>query len=301
MTAMPPAHVLPPTTDADTGWGASLQMQVARRGEHSRLVAARHVGPLRLQRPFYPEGHAHPHVYLLHPPGGMVPGDRLDIDIDISANASALITTPASGKVYDVGERALPQRQRIHAHIATGGKLEWLPQDTLFFNGARYAGDTTIHLQGDAQTIMWDIATLGRRAGNHPFIEGQVTQHLAIYRDGKPLLLERISLDAGSPLLDAPWGLGGARCWGTLIATGTTPKSLLETLRDICEQEASEQDTHIQKASTRISVTALKPLLVARYLGDCPLHAMRVFERLWTQLRPVMFGRDACAPRVWAT
>jgi urease accessory protein len=236
----------------------------------------------------------------------MVPGDRLDIDINISAHASALITTPASGKVYDVGERALPQRQRIHAHVAAGGTLEWLPQDTLFFNGARYAGDTTIHLQGDAQTILWDIATLGRRAGNHPFIEGQVTQHLALYRDGNPLLLERISLDASSPLLDAPWGLGGARCWGTLIATGTTPKTLLETLRDICEQEASEQHAikqgpDLEKASARISVTALKPLLVARYLGHCPLHAMRVFERLWTQLRPVMVGREACAPRVWAT
>lgn len=291
MTAMPPVPVLPTAATPDSGWRAALHLQLARRGDATRLVAAHHVGPLRLQRPFYPEGPAHPHVYLLHPPGGMVPGDRLDIGIDVANGASALITTPASGKVYDVGERDLPQHQQVTARVADGARLEWLPQDTVFFNGARYSGETTIHLQGDAQCIVWDIATLGRRAGNFPFVNGQICQRLAVIRDDRPLLLEQLRVESGSPLLEAPWGLGGARTWGTLVATGTVSKEMLETLRSVCDAEGP----------ARVSVTALKHGLVARYLGDCPRQALRVFERLWGVLRPVLLARDACAPRVWAT
>lgn len=291
MTAMPPTPMLAANVPSSMGWGASLQLQVARRGESSRLVATRHCGPLRLQRPFYPEGAEHPHIYLLHPPGGLVPGDTLNIDIAVDAGAAALLTTPASGKVYDVGERALPQQQRVVARVAAGAVLEWLPQDTLFFNGARFAGETTVHLQGDAQAVLWDVSTLGRRAGNHPFVEGDVTQRLSIYRDGKPLLLERLALNAASPLLDAACGLRGARTWGTLVATGIVSKQLLEQLREACEGFVL----------ARVSVTALKPMLIARYVGDCPLQAMRFFETVWTLLRPAMVGRDACPPRVWAT
>lgn len=291
MTAMPPNPLFAPAGPVLAGWGASLQLQVARRGNASRLVAARHVGPLRLQRPFYPEGFDLPHIYLLHPPGGMVPGDSLNVDITVDPGAAALLTTPASGKVYDVGERALAQQQRVQANVAPGATLEWLPQDTVFFNGARYAGETTVHLQGDAQVVLWDVSTLGRRAGDHPFIEGDVTQRLSIYRDGKPLLLERMALNAASPLLDGACGLGGARTWGTLVATGAVDKTLLEALREACEGFVP----------ARVSVTALKPMLVARYLGDCPLQAMRFFETVWSLLRPAMVGRSACPPRVWAT
>jgi urease accessory protein len=291
MTAMPLSPLFTAAKPVMGGWGASLQLQVARRGASTRMVAARHSGPLRLQRPFYPEGADHPHIYLLHPPGGMVPGDRIDIDITVDSDASALLTTPASGKVYDVGERALPQQQRVLASVAAGATLEWLPQDTLYFNGARFSGETTINLQGDANVLLWDVSTLGRRAGDHPFLEGEVEQRLSIYRDGKPLLLERMTLNAASPLLDAKCGLGGARTWGTLVATGSVGKELLEDLREACDGFAS----------ARVSVSALKPLLVARYLGDCPLQAMRFFERIWSLLRPVMLGREACPPRVWAT
>lgn len=291
MTAMPPNPLFVPAAPPLTGWGASLQLRVARRAGASRLVAARHEGPLRLQRPFYPEGADHPHLYLLHPPGGMVPGDSLNIDIAVDAGAAALLTTPASGKVYDVGERALPQHQRVRATVAPGAILEWLPQDTVFFNGARYTGETTIHLQGDAQVVLWEVSTLGRRAGDHPFVEGEVSQRLALYRDGKPLLLERMALTAASPLLADACGLGGARTWGTLVATGTVDKVLLERLREACEGFVP----------ARVSVTALKPMLLARYLGECPLQALRFFETVWSLLRPAMMGRNACAPRVWAT
>lgn len=296
MTAMPPVSPwsplpLPRLAPDVSGWRAELQMQLARRGDASRLVATRHVGPLRLQRPFYPEGERHPHVYLLHPPGGMVPGDSLDIDIAVGEQASGLVTTPASGKVYDVGERALPQRQRVTIEVADGGVVEWLPQDTLFFNGARYVGETTVNLRGSAQAILWDIATLGRRAGGFPFEAGAVSQKLSIYRNGQPLLLENMTLHAESPLLNAPWGLGGARTWGTLVATGTLDKALLEPLRELAAD----------RSEARCSVTALKSVVIARYLGQCPLQAMRFFQDVWQLLRPNLIGREACAPRVWAT
>lgn len=273
------------------GWAASLQMQLARRGERTALVGVKHAGPLRLQRPFYPEGPAHPHIYLLHPPGGMVPGDQLDITVDVCEGATALVTTPASGKVYDVGERRLPQLQRVTANVAPGAVLEWLPQDTLFFNGARYEGDITIHLTGDARVMLWDVATLGRRAGDFPFLDGGVSQRLALYRDGLPLLLERFAVQAGDPMLNEPWGLGGARTWGVAVATLAVDKILLDNLRALAESYHPD----------RASVTAMKQVVIARFIGHCPARALQYFQHFWRLVRPALLGREACAPRVWAT
>ena len=87
-----------PANEGD-GWQARLSLGIAHDGRQSRLRERVHEGPLYVQRPFYPEGDLC-HVYILHPPGGMVGGDVIQIDISVAEEASALITTPASAKVY---------------------------------------------------------------------------------------------------------------------------------------------------------------------------------------------------------
>lgn len=273
------------------GWDASLALGLERRGYRTVLARARHQGPLRVQRPFHPEGMEVPHLYLLHPPGGLVPGDALDIDITLGAGSRALVTTPASGKVYGVGIRALPQRQVVTARVAAGGQFEWLPQDTIVFDGADAALTSRFRLEGDARLIAWEVITLGRQAGDIPFRRGRVRQELEVWRNGRALLLERLTAEGGSPLLKAPWGLGGHPVFGTMVAAGPIDTPTLEALRALGE-EAPE---------CRWSATALPEVTVLRYLGADARTALTCFTLAWTLLRPLLLGRAAVVPRVWAT
>lgn len=275
----------------DSGWEARLDLAFERRGDNTALVGARHRGPLRVQRPFYPEGGAVPHLYILHPPGGMAPGDLLEIDVTLAAGSRALLTTPASGKVYGVGARQLAQRQSVTAEVAAGAALEWLPQDTIIFDGAEVTLATSFHLHGDARVIAWEIVTLGRRAGAAPFRSGSLIQRLELWRDGMPLLLERVPVHGGARFMSAPWGLGGHTTFGTMLASGHVDATTLATLRALGDLTGEDH----------WSVTALPEVLLLRYLGDDPRLALATFTAAWTILRPLLLDRPALPPRVWAT
>jgi urease accessory protein len=272
------------------GWPARLELGLERRGDRTVVSSLNHEGPLRLQRAFYPETHANPHLYLLHPPGGMVPGDSLTIDVSVGAEASALVTTPASAKIYDTGARALDQRQHTRLEVGQGAVLEWLPQDTIVFNGARFRSRTELDVAADSRFIVWDVVTLGRAAGEKPFATGDVIQSLTIRRAGSLCFNERIRLDAVSALRQAPWGWLGQNVWGTCVASLAPDESLRDALRDLAARQPG-----------RASVTVVRGLTVARYLGSDAAEAMRWFSSLWGLLRPALSGRPACIPRVWAT
>ena len=83
----------------NSGWKAQLDLEFSQLDYRSFLSHRRHFGPLQVQKPFYPELNGACHVYILHPPGGMVGGDSINIDINANANSHALITTPAAGQI----------------------------------------------------------------------------------------------------------------------------------------------------------------------------------------------------------
>ncbi len=80
--------------DAHTqfGWKASLDLTFIDRGDKTVLKHRSQQGPLAIQRPLYPEGNPC-HTYLLHPPGGVVGGDTLQISVHAIQGAKSLITT----------------------------------------------------------------------------------------------------------------------------------------------------------------------------------------------------------------
>jgi urease accessory protein len=114
-----------PASTGPAGWQARLELGLAQWAGRTVLAHKRHFGPLTVQRPFYPEG-GPCHIYLLHPPGGVVGGDRLEIAVEVGEGAHALITTPGATKFYrSAGPRA---HQIQHLSVAGGGVLEWFPQ-----------------------------------------------------------------------------------------------------------------------------------------------------------------------------
>lgn len=281
--------------DTSRHWAASLTLGFSAYAEGdnniTRMNTARHYGPLRVQRPFYPEGrYGCCHVYILHPPGGLVSGDALNIDISVAKNAHTLVTTPSANKLYKADSNGVAWSQYTQLNVAAGATLEWLPQETLAFDGTR--GEQTFHieLEGDAKCLGWEILGLGRPASELPFATGRLEQHFKLTRNGRPLWLERQSLDPHHPRFVGKWGQGGATVHATLWAVG-----LAEPLAAITALRAQ------LPAANEWAVTYRRGVLLLRYLGHEKNHAWDLFQQARDVLRPLLTGHQATVPRIWLT
>lgn len=281
--------------DADRHWAASLTLGFGTRtdGDASitTMAKAQHFGPLRVQRPFYPEGRdGCCHVYLLHPPGGIVSGDMLTIDISVEAGAHTLLTTPAANKLYRADSNGVAWSQYTHLNVADGGVLEWLPQETLAFDGSRGQQTFAIELEGNAKCLGWEILGLGRPASDLPFANGHLEQRFQVMRDGRPLWLERQAMDPNHRRFTGKWGQGGATVHATLWAIGLAdPDEAIEALR-----------AHLP-ANSRWAATYRRGVLLVRYLGQERNEVWALFQQAREVLRPRLTGQEASVPRIWLT
>jgi len=278
------------TEPASTG-GWKARLDLAFEARHARTVLTRraHLGPLQVQRPFYPPGDRACHVYILHPPGGVVGGDTLTITASTGHGAHALLTTPAAGKFYRSDSARAQLRQTLT--VADGGWLEWLPQETIVFDGACAESRTRVELSGGAGFIGWEVLCLGRPAAGETFAHGELNQRFELWRDGQPLWWERNALRGGATALQASWGFADFSVVATLVVVGQTPH-LLPALREVLLRESEGGE---------FSVTQLREVLVCRYLGDSAEQARAGFIEAWRLLRPAVWGVAATPPRIWAT
>jgi urease accessory protein len=251
------------------------------------LRARRHAGPLQVQRPFYPEPDGVCHSCILHPPGGVVGGDELEIDVSLDAKAQVVITTPAAGKFYRSAGATASQRQRLR--VAPGACLEWLPQEAIFYDGARVRTITQVDLAADARFLGWEIVCLGRPASGERFATGDIGFGFELWREGRPLWLERGRIDPA--LLGARWGFDDQPVSGTLLCVVENDDAL-PALRALAAEEARLHG---------FAVTSTDGVVACRYLGPSVQAARTFFERAWSLLRPQLCGRAAHAPRVWQT
>ncbi len=266
-------------------WHAELELGYARFGDSTRPVLRRHQGPLRVQKHLYAEGPQVCQHIIVHPPGGIAGGDRLDISAHVGADAWAQITSPGAAKWY---RAAAPAYQQLILNVAEGATLEWLPQETIIFSAAQAELSTSIELEGDARLFYWDVVALGRPASGERFDRGHFQAHLQIRRNGQLLWHERQRIVGADGLLDSPIGLDGQPVCATLLVTGEIDAELLEQCRSL---------TH----DVRGDLTQLPGLLVARCLASEALLARGWLIDLWRLLRPALLGREAVLPRIWST
>lgn len=278
--------------DTGAGWAARLDLQVLRHGDASILGRRKHSGPLRIQRPFYPEGPSPLHLYLLHPPGGLVGGDRLEVSVTVEQAAAAVVTTPAAQKLYrSAGAESV---QRTDLTVKAGATLEWFPSETLAFDGALARSSTRVQLASGATYIGWELGCWGRPASGQRFTRGAVQQQLEIYRDHCPLIVERVRVSGGSSALTDPWGYAGHPAFGALYCVPAAAGDSVALVDKVRSQVGTPE-------LSAFGVSAMDELLVARVSADNVEQIRRVLVQVWQTLRPEISGRAAELPRIWAT
>jgi urease accessory protein len=291
-----PAEALPGPHDSPASgrqhWQARLTLGIEDVSGASRLLERTHFGPLRVQKPLYPEGNAVCHAIIVHPPGGVVGGDQLSISARVGDRARALLTTPGAAKWYKAN--GYQSQQQVTLEVGTGASLEWLPQETIFFDAASIRLDQTVNLAEDAAYISAEILCFGRTASGESFTTGRIEQCTRIRRGGKLIWFEQGAIDAAGNAMQSPLGLAGKTVCATMIAVGKqVPSSVIAELRALGADASS--------VSNRFGVTQMKSLLVVRYLGDTSETARQLMLRAWQLLRPAVIGREAVVPRIWNT
>ena len=269
-------------------WRASLALDFELRGGRSVLAARRHDGPLVVQKSLHPEGDAVCHAILVHPPAGIAGGDELLIDVRAGSGAHALLTTPGAGKWYRSAGARASQRVRITAEA--GAAVEWLPQETIVYDGALADIAWEARLAADSRLIAWDIFCLGRTGSGERFRRGDCHLHTRIYRDDRLAWVERARVAGGSAVAASPAGLDGHSVFGTLVASA----------QSIAPETVADCRTVIPRTG-EAAITLLPALLIARYRGDSTEAARACFAALWARLRQPIMGRAAVYPRIWST
>lgn len=272
--------------DKSGGWVARLQLEFAAGQHRSLMIPRQRVGPLLVQRPFYPEQNTC-HAYLLHPPGGVVGGDELDLQIQVDSSAHALLTTPGATKFYQsAGETALYGQQFT---VAAGGKLEFLPHENIYFPGANVAMHSRIDLQSSSIAMLWEKHCFGRPVIGEGFTSGSVITQLDVVVDNDLALTEtqRIDLDEVS----SASGLRSYPVMGTLLLYGAAVNN---------ELSQSISELSVQQGYGAVT-SPLDDLLVIRYLGHSTADMNRYFVKVWQQARPLLTGKPGLQPRIWAT
>jgi len=287
---------------ATDGWQAHLSLGFTKDPKRTIMKHRRHSGPLRVQRPFYPETQYQKnndtcHVYLLHPPGGIVGGDSLDINIKVEAKTDTLITTPAANKFYRSNNQLAVQSNTLQ--IEDNASFEWLPQETIVFDGACVKSKTMIKLADTANFIGWDIICLGRPASQEKYLHGYFKQHIEVWREEKPLLIDRCHHQGNSEALTAKWGMANFPVSGLLFATMSSSRSNKKSASvDLINKL---RQTITANTNCLFSITMVNDMIICRYLGEQIEQAKTLFIQSWLLLRPALLNKEAVIPRIWNT
>lgn len=273
-------------------WHAHLSINYTLESGKT-LARHQHTGPLRILQSLYPEGNAICHNVLVHPPGGLVGGDTLEIAVDVRAGAHGLITTPGATRFYrSEGEQAL---QTTHLTLENESRLEWLPLEALCYSGCVAENRLMMSLAPGAELMGWDLTALGLPHAEQPFVQGSFQQHIEV----PGVWLERGAIAAeDSRLLDGPAGLAGQRCLASLFFVTGSP--LTRQRRELALDSVRAVIAQHPLASLTGATSPHPQVVVVRVITPVVEPAMELLRALRNTWRAALWGLAASHPRIWA-
>jgi urease accessory protein len=266
----------------------------ARAGKTVALFE--HSGPLRILQSLYPEGDGICHNVIVHPPGGLVGGDTLDLRFSVADGAHGLVTTPGATRFYR--SDGAPALQRTQLKLAAGARLEWLPLEAIAYPGCLAENRLTMDLSPGSELIGWDVTAFGLPAAGTPFdasASGQFSQHLEV----PGVWLERARVKASDTLLlGSPLGLAGHSCMATLfLATGT---SLGRLRRQLALDAARDIITKHPLYATAGATSPASQVVVVRVLAPMVEPALALLKQVRNAWRDALWQLPGTNPRIWS-
>lgn len=274
-------------------WHAQLQLDYRREGDRT-VARHHHEGPLRLLQSLYPEGDAICHNVLVHPPGGLVGGDTLDLRITAAGSAHGLITTPGATRFYR--SNGSPAVQRTHIALHDQARLEWLPMEAIAYNDCLAENHLTLELGPQSEFMGWDVTAFGLPLANQPYEKGRYLQHI----DVPGVWLERGLIQAEDlRLMNGPLGLAGARCMASLF--WVTGSKLDKQRRDQALELARDLIAAHALSATAGATSPNPQVVVVRCLAPVVEPAMGLLRQIWGVWRAQLWQCSQDNPRLWAT
>jgi urease accessory protein len=220
--------------------------------------------------------------------GGLVGGDRLDMRIELHKGARALATMQAAEKVY---RSSGPDSYiEVGLKIAENCWLEWLPQETILFEGARLKRCTRVELAADSKLLAGEMLVLGRLAGGEQFSQGLLRDAWEVRIDGRLIWADVLKLDRDiAATIASPAGFNDMRACATAIYVGSDAAQQLDVARELMQAPAD----------VRCGVTCLGQVLVCRWLARDPLKLRQSYGRFWAAFRNRAAGLPEQLPRLW--
>lgn len=276
-------------------WFAKLELGFKQDQNRTILAHRKHSGPVRVQKMLWPERTGVCHAIIVHPPAGIAGGDHLTFSISVDRNAHALVTTPGAGKWYKTN---LKQAfQHIDIQVKDEAIFEWLPQETMLFNGALAHSETRIDLAESASFIGWDILVLGRQARQEQFNQGLYQSQFKLYQNHKLLVADRLQFEGNDRFLQSCLGMNGHAVMASFWAVPPEPYREISIL----EQQLDVIRDLIMRMQIPVTLTLLDVVISARYLGDDVRQCHDAFAAIRARLRRFWFNLDEEFPRIWRT
>ena len=273
-------------------WRADLKLDYTL--ESQRTVARYlHQGPLRILQSLYPEGDQICHNVLVHPPGGLVGGDTLDIQVNVAEGAHALVSTPSATRFYKSGGQAA--LQQVTATLAPGARLEWLPLEAIAYNDCEATNRAIFNLAPSSELMAWDVTALGLPSSDMAFTKGHFQQHLEI----PGVWLERGNLRGDDTRwLNSPLGLAGQKCLASLVfASGHN----IELQRAAQALEASREVLEAHPLRLQAGITCAHPqVIVLRVMSPLVEPSMDLLKKVWAVWRHTLWALPSTPPRIWS-
>ena len=287
-----------PLSESDQGlWYAKLELgfKIELLSTRTVLHHRKHQGPVRVQKMLWPEKTGVCHAIIVHPPAGIAGGDHLTFDMQVDANAHALVTTPGAGKWYKTNGKAA--YQHINIHLQGNAIFEWLPQESMLFNGAHACSETLIHLDSQSSFIGWDMLVIGRQARHEQFSEGVYNNHFKLFRGDQLLVADCLHFQGNDRWLRSCLGMNGHAVMGSFWAV--SPENYRHS--HLLEEHIALIRELMTRMNAQVTLTLLGDVISARFLGDDVRQCHDAFAAIRAKLRQYWFNLDEEFPRIWRT
>ncbi|MDP1752967.1 MAG: urease accessory protein UreD [Reyranella sp.] len=261
--------------------GESRVAFAVREGE-TRLADLYQRDPCRVLFPDSEPGEP-PQAVLVTTSGGVAGGDRLLMEVAVGPGAQAVVATQAAEKIYRAAPGSDPCRIDVAITVGADAVLDWLPQETIVFQGARLVRRTVAEVAAGAALLGCEMVVLGRGASGERFASGLLLDSWSVRRAGRLAWTDTLRVEGETP--DGA-GFGAANALATVIGVWDAPDPHFARARALLD------DAGQARRDVRAGVTLVNGVLVARLLGEATAVRAAAIDFL-TAFR----GRRL--PRVW--